>query len=186
MAKIMTVKEALAMMQAKENKKGEKIINRFNKKNFNILMTAIANDLTFSEKVAKKVGDSFDLEEVLVTKGFRKWCKKLVEKAGVDKSESEIVMSPDFKIDDCEELYDFFAAALYEYMDAGNKFDLPGKEDFQGSFYIKDVAEATREYDARNPLTNENIGKFKSTTKKHKEAKAKSTAPDWLTTKKKL
>lgn len=186
MAKIMTVEEALASMQAKSNDKGEKVLNRFSKKNFNILMTAMANDIEFTEKVAKKTGDTFELEDVMVTKAFRKWCKKLVEKAGIDSSESDIVMSPDFKIDDMEALYDFFAAALYEYMDAGNKFDLPNKEDFQGSIYIKDVDEATKEYEARNPATGETIGKFSSTTKKHKEVKVKSSAPAWLSTKRQL
>ena len=66
MAKIMTVEEALATMQAKSNAKGEKVLNRFNKKNFNILMTAIANDVDFTEKVAKKTGDTFELEDVIV------------------------------------------------------------------------------------------------------------------------
>lgn len=186
MAKIMTVEEALATMQAKSNAKGEKVLNRFNKKNFNILMTAIANDVDFTEKVAKKTGDTFELEDVMVTKAFRKWCKKLVEKAGIDSSESDIVMSPEFKIDDCEALYDFFASALYEYMNAGNRFDLPSKEDFQGSLYLKEVDEVVKEYEARNPSTGETMGKYESTTKKHKEAKVKSTAPSWLSSKRKL
>ena len=186
MAKIMTVEEALATMQAKTNAKGEKVLNRFNKKNFNILMTAIANDVDFTEKVAKKTGDTYELEDVMVTKAFRKWCKKLVEKAGIDSQESDIVMSPEFKIDDCEALYDFFAAALYEYMDAGNKFDLPNKEDFQGSFYLNEIGETVKEYEARNPASGEIIGKFEGKTKKHKEAKVKSTAPAWLSSKRKL
>ena len=131
MAKIMTVEEALATMQAKKNSKGKKVLNRFSKKNFNTLMVAMANDVDFTEKVAKKTGDSFVLEDVMVTKAFRKWVKKLVEKAGIDANESERVMSDDFKIDDMEALYDFFVAALYEYLNAGNRFDLPNKEDFQ-------------------------------------------------------
>ena len=54
MAKIMTVEEALATMQAKKNSKGKKVLNRFSKKNFNTLMVAMANDVDFTEKVAKK------------------------------------------------------------------------------------------------------------------------------------
>lgn len=186
MAKLMSVEEALATMQAKTNAKGEKVLNRFNKKNFNILMTAIANDVNFTEKVAKKVGDGFELEDVMVTKAFRKWCKKLVEKAGIDSKDAEVVMTSDFIIDDMEALYDFFSAALYEYINAGNKFDMHTKEDFQGSIFMKDIAETTKEYEARNPSTGETIGKFEGKTKKHKELKIKSTAPSWLSSKRQL
>ena len=113
MSKILTVQEALASMQAKTNEKGKKVINRFNKKNFTTLMTALANDLDFKAEVAKvKKGELDSVEEVMVTKEFRKWCKKLIEKAGVDKSESERVLSPDFEIDNMEGLYEFFATAL--------------------------------------------------------------------------
>jgi hypothetical protein len=149
-------------------------------------MTAIANDLDFSEKVAKKVGDSFELEDVMVTKEFRKWCRKLVEKAGIDSKDAEVVMTSEFTIDDMAPLYEFFASALYQYIDAGNKFDLLTKEDFQGSIFLKDVDEVEKEYVARNPGTNEVIGKYQGKTKKHKEVKVKSTAPSWLSSKRKL
>ena len=90
MAKIMTVQEALESIKAtKKSEKGETILNRFNKKSFNNLMLAMANDVDFTSKVAKKVKnedgtDSFELEDVMVTKEFRKWCKKIAEKAGID------------------------------------------------------------------------------------------------------
>jgi hypothetical protein len=52
---VMTVEEALASMESKEGKNGNIVINRFNKKNFNTLMTAMANDPEFTTKVVKKV-----------------------------------------------------------------------------------------------------------------------------------
>ena len=191
MAKIMTVEEALATMQAKKNAKGETILNRFNKKSFNNLLLAMANDVEFTSKVAKKVKnedgtDSFELEDVMVTKEFRKWCKKIAEKAGIDRAESERIMTSDFTINDVEGLYDFFATALYEYMNAGNKFELPSKEDFEGSFFIKEVDEVTKEYDGRNPKDGSFTGRYKSTNKKHKEAKVKSSCPSWLSEKRKI
>lgn len=186
MAKLMSVKDALESMTSKPNAKGVKSLNRFNKKNFNILMTAIANDPKFTETVSKKVGDKVNTEEILVGNNFRKWVKKLVEKAGVDSKDSGFVLTEDFKIDDCEPLYDFFATALYKYIEVGNKFDLHTHEDFQGSIYLKEVEEQSKEYTPRNPSTGESLGKYKTTTKKHKKLLAKSSAPSWLSTKKKL
>ena len=191
MAKIMTVQEVLDSIQAKENAKGNKVLNRFNKKNFNALMLAMANDVDFTSKVGKKVkdadgADSVELEDVMVTKEFRKWCKKLVETAGIDKVESEKIMTSDFVINDVEGLYDFFATALYEYLNAGNKFDLPTKDDFEGSIYMKDVEESTRTYEGRNPATGESLGVFEATNKKHKEIAVKSSCPSWLSEKRKI
>jgi len=99
MAKTSSVKDVLATMVAKTNAKGNKVLNRFSKKNFNNLMTAIANDTEFVAKVAKKSGDSFEVEDVFVSKDFRKWCKKLVEKFGVDSHDADAVMSSDFHFD---------------------------------------------------------------------------------------
>ena len=186
MAKIMTVQEALDSIQAKTNAKGEKVINRFSKKNFNTLMTAMANDVDFTSQVAKKTGDSVELEDVMVTKEFRKWCKNLVEKAGVDKNESEIVLSENFKIDNVEGLYDFFTTALYEYLAAGNRFDLPAREDFQGGIVLKDVDESVRVYDARNPKDGTYLGTFETTKKKHKELGVKSSCPTYLSSKRQI
>lgn len=186
MTKVMSVEEALASMKAKVKPDGSKVINRFNKKNFNLLMTAMANDVNFTTTVAKVKNGNVDLEEVMVTKGFRKWCKKLVEKAGVDPAESERIMTDDFVIDNMEGMYDFFAAALYEYLEAGNRFDLPNKADFQGGIVLKDVEETKKVSDAFNPADHSLIGTFETTKKAHKILKVKSTCPTYLSSKRKI
>ena len=186
MAKILSVEEAIASITSKTNKKGNKVVNRFNKKNFNTLMLAMVNDVDFTTRVAKKAGDSYELEDIMVTKEFRKWCRNLVEKAGVDKSESEIVMSNEFKIDNVEGLYEFFATALYEFLDAGNRFDLLNKEDFTGGIILKDVDESVRIYEARNPKDGTKLGTIETTKKKHKEIAAKSSCPTFLSSKRQI
>lgn len=188
MAKVMTVEEALASMQAKTNAKGEKVLNRFNKRNFNSLMVALANDVDFTTKVAKvkKGSDDVELEDIMVTKEFRKWCKKLVEQMGVDSSESSKILTADFEITNMDGIYEFFTTALYMYMDAGNRFDLPQKEDFKGGFYLKEVAEVTKVQDTYNPADHSFLGTIEVTKKKHKEVKAKSSCPSYLTKKRKV
>ena len=186
MAKVLTVAEALDHIKGKVNEKGEMVNNRFSKKNFNTLVLALANDVDFNVDVAKKVGDNCDLEEVMVTKEFRKWVKKLVEKFGVDSKDSERALTNDFVIDNVDGLYEFFSTAIYEYMQAGNRFDLPNREDFQGGFVLKTIPETSREYEAKNPKDQSVIGTFKATKKKHKVVVAKSSCPDYLSTKVKL
>lgn len=187
MAKILTVEEALQEIQSKTNEKGKEVINRFSKKNFNTLLLAMANDLEFKEKVAKvKGGELVDLEEVMVTKDFRKWCQKLVEKAGVDKAESARVLSPEFTIDNVDGLYEFFASAVFQYIDAGNQFDFLPTESFKGGIQRKKVDQKTKRSEAKNPHTGESLGTFEITNKAHKELKVKSSCPAFLKDKKRV
>ena len=186
MAKIMTVSEALEAVKAKSNAKGEKVINRFNKKNFNMVALAIANDVNFKSQVAKKNGDTCDVEDIMVTKEFRKWCKKFAEKLGVDSAESERILTGEFQIDTVDGLTDFMTAAIYEYMNAGNRFDFPNKKDFQGGFYLKDVKESKTVRDAKNPKDGSFIGTFETTKKNHKVLAVKSSCPTYLSSKRKI
>jgi hypothetical protein len=149
-------------------------------------MVALANDTNFTSKVTKIKKGEVVVEDVLVTKGFRKWCKKLVEKMGVDKAESSKLLSNDFVIDNMDGLYEFFTEAMYLYMEDGNKFDIPSKEGFQGSLFLKDVPEKKTVAEARNPQTKEVIGTFERTKKKHKELRCKSTCPSYLSSKRKV
>ena len=183
MSKIMTVEEALASMKAKEGKNGKPVINRFNKKNFNMLMTAMANDPDFTTKVVKVKGGEIDsFEDVMVTKGFREFCKKIVEKAGVDKKESNIVLTSDFEFSqsDLNGLYEFFASAVYQYMSAGNQFDFLPTEDFKGSVSLKRVDEVTKTAEAFSPKDRSSLGVYKTTKKAHNELAVKSSCPSFL------
>lgn len=186
MAKIMTVKEALNELKCKTNAKGEKVPNRFSKKSFNNLLVALANDETFKTKVGKTVKGEVVFEEVVLSKEFRKWCKRLVEKAGVDPSESERVLSTTFVIDNMEGIYEFFMAAIYEYMEAGNKFDFPMKDGFNATISIKDVAPSEKVTKAYNPIDRSLVGEFKVKKKKHKILRAKSSCPKYLIDKVKI
>lgn len=178
--KYKTVEEALADMKGKVNAKGVMLPNKFNKKRFNALMLAMINDPNFTERITVSRGDTIDHEEIMVSKGFRKWCRHLVEKAGMDKMESERVMTTDFTIDNVDGLYDFFASALYEYMNAGNRFDLLPKDDFVGGIELRDIDEVVRVGTAKSPRTGEILGTFKTKKKKHKEIKSKTKCPKWL------
>lgn len=187
MSKVCTVEEAISLIKAKEKKDGKRTVNRFNKRNFNILMTAMINDPTFSTEVVKRTrGKEITYEDVMVTRGFRKWCKHLLEKAGLDRLDAERVMTPEFIIDSVDGLYDFFTTAIYLYMESGNQFSLPNKRDFQGSIYLSEKPEEEKSFEARNPKDGSVIGVFETKKKPHKVLKSRSTCPSYLKTKKKI
>jgi hypothetical protein len=176
-----SLKEMKTEITAKEG-----TVNRFNKKRFEAFCAALLNEPEFKAEVAKKVGDDVNVEEILPSQEFRKWLKKIVEKMGVDKTESARILTPEFEISSVEGLYDFMSEAIYQYIEAGNKFDFIPKKDFQGSVYLKDVDKTVTQYDARNPRTGESLGTFESTKEKHKILAVKTTCPSWLSKRKKL
>lgn len=176
------VNEVLAEIQ----KKGESP-NRFSKKSFNDVMKAMANDPDYTAKVAVVKDKKLDhTEDVEPAKEFRKFLKRVVEKAGIDKKESEMVMDPAFEIDNVDGLYDFFTAAQYEYMAAGNTFNFPNRERFKGSISINEKAAGKREAEAHNLQTKESMGWWEYSNEPYQALVASSPCPDYLKSRKKL
>lgn len=176
----LTVNEVLAEISAQRKEDGKMEIRQFSKKNFEKLLKAMLNDVDFKTTVAKiKNKEVSSVEEIEVTKNFRKFCKKIIEKAGVDKAESERILTSEFTIDNVDGLYEFMATAIYLYIENGNKFDFLPKDDFKGSIFIKEVDESVEEKEAFNPKTRESLGKYKTTKAKHKQLGVKTGCPDW-------
>ena len=184
----MTVAEVLKDISAPRKENGNQQLKKFNKKTFNKLMTAIANDVDFTTQVVtSSKGEIKNKEDLKVTEGFRKWVQKVVETAGIDPKESAFVLSSDFQIKDCDGLYEFFATVVWEYLQSGNRFALIDKEDFSGSLYLKEVPESTViKKDARHPITGENLGDFETKTEAHRTLAVKSSCPKWLKTRMKI
>ena len=153
MSKYANFKEALEDMRAVVDGNGKVKLNRFNKKKFSELLTALANDTEFTTQVAKSVngGTEFTVEEVAVTKEFRKWLKKQVEKCGVDRMESEKILTNEYVIDDMNPFYDFFTTAMVEYMNAGNYFQFASRPDFEATLSTKKVDKKSVTKDAYTP-----------------------------------
>lgn len=181
-----TLKEALEIITAKEEN-GKLKINQFSKKNFEMFLTACANDIDFKSDIVHSVkGEITEREALPVTTMFREWLKKVVEEAGVDKAESEKILTSDFEIPAVKGLYDFFVAAMYDYMKAGNYFALPDKEDFKGKIYTKKQQKTVTTKTAKNPKTGETLGTFESTKEEHYTLGVKGACPKWLVSRKKI
>lgn len=177
--------DVLKELEAKKNAKGEVILNKFNKKNFNKVVLAMLNDPDYADKIVKKESeDGPTYEEILVSKNFRKWLKDIVKSLGVDSKELGILDTYEFK--NVDGMYDLVMAAAYEYMKVGNKFDIPSHENFKGSIYVKDVPASKKVVEARNPADGTRLGIYETTYKPYKQLAIKSSAPKYAKTKKKL
>lgn len=160
--------------------------SRFNKQKFNWLMRAILNDPDFVETSVKYYHQNLQPVDLSVSKDFRKFIKKVLEKLGVDSSEAKRILEPEFKFDNVNGLYEFFAAAVYEYMEVGNKFDLIPKEDFRATIYMDTEKKKKKKYKARDPISGVYLGEVEVETEEHKRLKVSSPAPKWMTKRKKI
>lgn len=182
-----TVEAVLQEMQATRKENGKFNYNRFNRKNFEKLMKAMLNDTGFETEVARvKKGELDSVDKIKVTEGFRKFCKRVIEKSGVDKKESERILTEDFQFDNVDGLYEFFATALYLYIEQGNRFDLLPKKDFRGSIALKEVKKSSKVTAAHSPQTREYLGDYEVTKDSHKVLVVKSSCPPYLKGRKKV
>ena len=155
--------------------------NRFSKKAFNELLTAMVNDPEFTTDFAVSAkGELKSVEEIRVTEGFRKWLQKVVEIAGIDKAESAVVLSKDFVIPNMDGLYELFTTAMYEYMKNGSRFDMIPKKDFKASFAMNKKAPKTKTGTLLNPSTGEVLGTYSTDMAEHWEASVKSSCPNGM------
>lgn len=161
-------------------------VNRFNKRNFNELMLELANNVDFKFEVAKYSKGSLKLEEIMPTKDFRNWCKKLLITCGMDKKEASKVLKNDFTIETMNGLYNFFAAAVYTYMSQGNKFDMIPTKDFKGSIYLNKVPKKKKTTKYYSPKDRSYLGEFETTTGDYVKLKSSSECPKYLQSRKRI
>lgn len=178
---IISVEEVLKEMRASRKEDGNFDYNRFNKKNFEKLMKTMLNDPEFTTDIAySKKGELLSVDKIEVTKGFRKFCKRVIENSGVDKKESERILTDEFMFDNVSGLYEFFATALYLYIREGNRFDFIPKPDFKGSLAMKKVKKSTKVKSAYTPKSRDYLGDYEITTEDHDELVVKSKCPSYL------
>lgn len=186
--KTFTVDEVLSQITATKKENGQYDYNRYSKSNVSMLLNAIINDPDFAIHVAKvKSGELSSVDELKVTEAFRRFCATLLEKFGVDKAESEKVMSAEFKFDfDASAVMDVAIACVQKYIEVGNTFDLFPQEDFKGSIRMKNVPASTKVSDAYSPQTREYLGKFETSKPAHRQLVVKSSCPKFLVNRRKI
>lgn len=180
-------KEFLESITAPKKDNGDFKYNRFNKKNFNGVVTSIINDTDYTLPVAKVKGDELDtVENVEVSKKFRKFIKQQAEQLGVDKAESEKVLSEEYQFKNADGLYELMSAAMIEYLERGNTFDLPTTPNLKASLKVKNVKGSVTTAEAKDPKTKESLGWYETTKEDHEVLKVSSSCPKFLKKRKKV
>lgn len=159
-------------------KKG-KTKKTFSRSDFDKLMKAFLNTYDYKMTIAGTKGGELVTSEITPVKEFRDVViTKILTDNGYDKAEAAKIAA-EYEFTKVDGLYEIISEVIYQYMNAGKKFDFITKEDFSGSLTIDTVDESINECTA--------IGKpgetFKVKTKKHKKLQRKSSANKWLKTK---
>ena len=182
------MEDVLDEITAVKKPDGEFSYNRFNRKSFNKLITAMLNDPEFTFRVSKlKNGEIKDYTDIPVTKNLRKFFEKILIKSGIDKNESGRVLTEEFQFDTVDDsLYDFMTAAMMIYLRHGNKFDLPQGETSRYTLSIKEKGKKTKKAEVFSPQSRESLGVYETEVAEHEELVVKNHVPQYLKKRRKL
>lgn len=167
----------------KKSKKGDKVIHSFSRTDFNALFGAYINDPTHVMETVQIVDGNVTNVKTEVVREFReKFILPILVEYGIAKEEAEKAVNDyKFKNSQVAGIYEFIAEILYQYIDAGKKFNFPNRKDFQGSIHLKAIPSAIVERDLRDIKDHKTIiGHKKEKRDSHKTIVKKSTAPNWL------
>lgn len=181
MAKFIDVKKEL-IAGVKKSKSGAPI-HSFSKSDFNTLINAMLNDPTYEmETVKMEDGKLVNVTTPVVRELREKFIKPILVDFGVPKTDAERIADDyTFKSSQTAVLYNFIADAIYQYMDAGKKFNFPNRKDFSGSVNIQEIDEKVVERDLRDIKDRSKvIGHKKEKRDKHKVLVKKSVCPTWM------
>lgn len=152
-----------------EIKSGATSKKTFSRSDFDKLAKAYVNDVNYDAKVGQ---EGKELKSVEL---FRGMIKRILKDFGVDEQEASRVMTDAYQIKNVDGVYELCSELIYNYTDAGKKFQFLEKPDFTGSLILNDVEESVKETKGVN---SDDV--YVVTKKKHKQIKAQSKAPKWL------
>lgn len=160
--------------------KKPKPVHSHSRSDFESIAKAIINEPQFKieRAVANKEGGGYTVEEVYPVQGFRKMLQSVLRDFGVDKQESERVLTDAYEVRTTEGMYEFIESVIYTYLDAGRKFSFMSRPDFQGSISLVSV-ESGEKKTFRDVQTGES---FNVERKAYKTLERKSPVHPWLST----
>ncbi len=158
-------------------RKNGKVSKTFSRNDFDKLAKAFVNEVGYTTETVSVRGGDLHRKEVKPVVGFRSLIQAILLDFGVDKKEAARVMEESYSIKSVNGLYEFVSELIYQYMEAGKKFDFLTKEDFVGGITLDEVEEETREYEMRQADGTSKT--YKVTKDKHKVLNKKSKCPQW-------
>jgi len=155
------------------SKKG-KPVKSFSRSDFDKLAKAFLNTPDYVIHAASVKDGELTTKEIKPVEQFRGMIYRILLEFGVDKQEAATIMN-EKEIKNVDGLYEVCSELIYQYMNAGKKFDFITREDFAGSISLKDIAESVSTH--KDMRTGE---EFKVHKKAHKLLEKKSKCPKWL------
>ncbi|WP_304576658.1 hypothetical protein [Romboutsia ilealis] len=149
----------------------------FSRTDFNKLATAFLNNTEYTSVKAKTKNGALVEEEIMPVKAFRKMLEVILKDFGVDKQEAARVLD-NYEIKKADCMYELCSELIYEYMNAGKKFDFIAKPDWNTTLWIDEEAPSTKKH--KIPKTDKYVEVKKE---KHRVTKRKSKCPNWLKSK---
>lgn len=152
-----------------------KTVKSFSRSDFDKLAKAYLNTPDYTIEAAGLKGGELVTKTIEPVKAFRGMIQRILIEFGVDKQEAATILDSSKEIKNVDGIYELCSELVYQYMNAGKKFDFITREDFAGSLTLKEMGEAISEHtDIR---TKE---KYKVEKKAHKLLEKKSKTPKWL------
>jgi hypothetical protein len=152
-----------------------KPVKSFSRSDFDKLAKAYLNTPDYKlEAVALKAGELVK-KELEPVKALRGMIQRILLDFGVDKQEAARILDASYEIRNVDGIYELCSELVYQYANAGKKFDFITREDFAGSVLLKDVAAAVSKH--KDIRTGE---EFEVAKKAHKVLEKKSKVPKWL------
>ncbi len=155
--------------------KSGKPVKSFSRSDFDRMAKAYLNTPDYVIEAAGTKGGEMVKKNIEPVKAFRGMIQRILIEFGVDKQEAATILDGSKEIKNVDGIYELCSELVYQYMNAGKKFDFITKEDFAGSLTLKEIGEAVSEH--KDIRTGE---KFKVSKKAHKVLDKKSKTPKWL------
>jgi hypothetical protein len=152
-----------------------KPVKSFSRSDFDKLAKAFLNTPGYKAESVSFRGGELVKKELEPVKELRKMIQKILLDFGVDKQEAAGILEETYEIRSVEGIYELCSELIYQYANAGKKFDFITKEDFSGSILLKDVEAGVSTH--KDIRTGE---EFKVEKKAHKVLDKKSKVPKWL------
>jgi hypothetical protein len=152
-----------------------KPVKSFSRSDFDKLAKAYVNTPDYTVESVSLKGGELVKKEIKPVEQLRGMIQRILVDFGVDKQESARIMDSSYEIRNVDGVYELCSELVYQYANAGKKFDFITREDFAGSVLLNDIeAGVSKHKDIRTGA------EFEVEKKAHKVLKAKSKVPKWL------
>lgn len=118
------------ILASTRNEDGTSKAKTFKRDDFDSILRSILNTSDYKAASVKVSKGEVATEEIEVTQAVRKAFRKVLLDFGVDKAEADTVLTS-YEFTNVDGFYELISETIYQYMNAGKKFNFLTKNDFK-------------------------------------------------------